>query len=256
MLWTAQRCMSSCFERAVRELQDVKVIFEPYTFPFNFGPERRADSYISLEVEKKYATYTYDSVDEKLLSNYGNFSAIFSKSMAYQVPIKKYEVYTQGKLSVFKHTFLIRNPRLSIPSLWRVHKKIGMEFPGVQGVAFQKMYKFFEYIRSKTDQEVVVVDANDLLRDPGATLLQYCQKTGLNYSEGMLTWKPGIVEDWTEYPFYIEEWFGGAMFSSGFNRGLKNPEKVEEGIPPEVEEQIEKAMPYYESMHKHCIEVP
>ena len=253
MLWTAPRCMSSAFERAVRELQDVKVVYQPHVGPFYFGPERRTESYIYPEIEKKYVAYTYDYADKKLLANYSNFSAVFSKSMAYLIPVEKYETYTRGKFSVYKHTFLIRNPCLSIPSRWRVCKRNGFDFPGVQTTAPQKLWELFEYIRSKTYQEVVVVDASDLLRDPGAILSQYCQKTGLVYCNEMLTWQPGVVEDWTEYP-YFEEWHGSAMFSSGFSKGLKTSEQqVAETFPSEVEEEIQKAMPYYEDMHKHCI---
>ena len=256
MLWSAPRCLSSAFERAVRELQDVKTIYHPHTGPYFYGPERRTESFFHLypEIEKRYAAYTYDYADKKLLANYSNFIAVFAKSMAYSIPMEKYETYTQGKFSVYKHTFLIRNPRLSVPSFWRVCKKNGYDFPGVLSIASQSLWELFEHVRSKTNQELVVVDACDLLRDPGATLSQYCQKTGLNYSEGMLTWKPGIVEDWTEYPLY-KEWHGDAMLSSGFSRGFKK-EQVEETFPPEVEEEIQKAMPYYEAMSKYCLIVP
>ena len=99
------------------------------------------------------------------------------------------------------------------------------------------------------------MDACDLLQDPGAILSQYCQKTGLIYSEKMLTWKPGIVEDWTENPGYMER-HSGAMFSSGFSSDLKKSEQEDGTFPPEVEEEIRKAMPYYEAMHKLFIKAP
>ena len=45
-----------------------------------------------------------------------------------------------------------------------------------------------------------MVDAGDLLRDPGAILSQLSD----DYSKGMLTWKPGIAEDRTENPYFEE----------------------------------------------------
>ena len=255
MLWTVPRGMSSAFERAVRELEDVKVLYEPYFGSFCYGPERKLYSSLDPDIEKNFTAYTYDYADKMLLASYSNFSAVFAKSMAHHVSEENYEMYTQGKFTVYKHTFLIRNPHLSIPSLWRLCKRNGIEFPGLETKAYHNLFKLYECIRSKTDKEVIVVDACNLLQDPGAILSQYCQKTGLIYSDKMLTWKPGIVEDWTECPAYME-WHSGAMFSSGFGKGLKKSEQVEETFPPEVEEEIEKAMPYYEAMHKHCIKAP
>ena len=44
VLWSAPRCMSSVFERSIRELQDVKVIYEPHQQAYYYGPERKLDS--------------------------------------------------------------------------------------------------------------------------------------------------------------------------------------------------------------------
>ena len=80
---------------------------------------------------------------------------------------------------------------------------------------------------------------------------QYCQETGLPYSERMLTWSPGIVQDWAEFE-YCKDWHWNAMYSSGFNKDIKK-ETQSEALPLIVEEEIQKAMPYYEAMHKFCI---
>ena len=81
----------------------------------------------------------------------------------------------------------------------------------------------------------------------------YCAETGLSYDKKMLTWSPGVVEDWADYE-YFEDWHWNAMYSSGFNVGLQ-PQNEDnssgcESVPPEVDEAIKKAMPYYELMQK------
>ena len=96
MLWTVPRGMSSAFERAVREPKDVKVLYEPYFGPFCYGPERKIYPSLDPDIEKNFAAYTYDYADRMLLS-YSNFSAVFAKSMAYQISEDKYAMYTQGK---------------------------------------------------------------------------------------------------------------------------------------------------------------
>ena len=62
ILWAAPRCLSSAFERSVRELKGVKVVYEPHRETFYHGPERRYPKLYSL----KYASNTYDSADERL----------------------------------------------------------------------------------------------------------------------------------------------------------------------------------------------
>ena len=67
----------------------------------------------------------------------------------------------------------------------------------------------------------------------------------------MLTWSPGIVQDWSEFIHY-EDWHWNAMYSSGFNKGIRKDTIKDSSfeVPPIVEEEIQKAMPFYETMHK------
>ena len=145
----------------------------------------------------------------------------------------------EGKFS----TFLIRNPRLATPSQWKICEKNRFSFPGPEG-GYPKLCELFKLIH-RTSKEVIVIDSADLLNNPETIMEQYCKKTGLPYNKKMLTWTPGIVEDWTEFEYY-KEFHWNAMYSSVFNALVKAQGKQESPItdsyPPEVEKEIQKDM--------------
>lgn len=111
----------------------------------------------------------------------------------------------------------------------------------------------FEFIQS-TGKPFTVIDSAILLENPKRIMQQYCAETGLPYDDKMLTWSPGVAEDWTTYKYY-KDWHWNAMYSTGFNSGItkSTEEDSSETIPAVVEEKIEKVMPYYQAMFKHCM---
>ena len=259
LLWSAPRCLSSVFERSVRELSSVKVIYEPHQAAYYYGPERTteanqgtADDHENM-LQSKHTLQTYNYADRKLLADYDGYGALFAKDMAYFIPNERFEVYTRGEFSNFVHSFLIRNPHQSMPSLWKACMRSNYRFSKPETDAYQRLYELLEFVHS-TGRQVTVVDAADLLSDPEAIMKRYCAETGLPYGKKMLIWSPGVVEDWTEFE-YFKVWHWNAMYSSGFNVGLlprneDNAPSSTESVPAEVDEAIKKAMPYYELMKK------
>ena len=252
ILWTTPRSSSSVFERSVRELSKVKVMYEPHQDAFFFGPERTLKNIYDIDklTDKliKYASYTYDYVDQRLLAKYEGSNAVFVKNMAFFIPKERYSKYVEGNFSTFKHSFLIRNPREAILSFWKVCMKNGFTF--LVRDAYSKLYELFQFLQN-TGRPITVIDSVDLLENPESIMQQYCMETGLPYDKQMLTWSPGIVQDWAEYIHY-EDWHWNAMYSSGFNKGIRKDTIKDSSfeVPPIVEEEIQKAMPFYETMHK------
>ena len=244
LLWTAPRCLSSVFERSVRELCGVKVLYEPHQSAYYQDPE---DGFRHDRVP--YTPSLYDSADEKLLANYDGCSALFAKNMGYFIPKERYETYVEGRFATFKHTFLIRTPFKSSPSCEKACNKCNFPFPEVANPYFE-LHELFEFMQSR-GKVTAVIDADDLQENPERVMQHYCTATGLPYDTKMLSWTPGVVEDWTVFKCY-REWHSNAMFSSGFNTGLQGSDTVDvHHYLPVVEEQIHKEMPYYEALYKH-----
>ena len=101
LLWSAPRCLSSVFERSVRELSSVKVIYEPHQAAYYYGPERTTEASQGTAddenmLQSMHTLHTYDYADRKLLADYDGYGALFAKDMAYFIPNERFEVYTLG----------------------------------------------------------------------------------------------------------------------------------------------------------------
>ena len=245
VLWTAPRCLSSVFERSIRELKDVKVVFEPHQQAYYYGPERKTDGNLQT-IDDINPSATFKAADEELLKSHMDCQFVFIKNHAYFVE-GDYERYAEANI---KHTFLIRNPSKSIVSLVKVRKKCSFDpLPSVNGM--QQLHDLFKIVSKHTDSLPVVIDADDLLRNPKGIMEQYCNATGLPFNESMLTWTPGVVLDWTENS-KCNEWHGAAMMSSGFMKPssvTQTPSEEDLLLLKECETAIQEALPYYEAMY-------
>lgn len=123
-------------------------------------------------------------------------------------------------LQNFHFTFLIRHPRLSIPSLYKCSTPPMSSITGFHGfrsadAGYDELRRLFDYLRSvghigpgiageqkrnngtgeadgggETDGrvDICVVDADDLLNDPEGIVKAYCKSVGLRFEPDMLSW--------------------------------------------------------------------
>lgn len=245
LLWSAPRCLSSVFERSVRRLKGVKVIYEPHQQAYYYGPDRKMDNGNNPTQSEIDLTATFQAADEQLLQSYEGYRALFAKNHAYFVE-GNYKHYTEGRFASYKHTFLIRNPHRSIPSYVDACKRSGFtSTPDDNGI--KQLFEFFETVRL-TDHNPIVIDADDLLMHPKEVMEQYCCATGVPFDEDMLTWTPGVVEDWTQFAHY-KDWHENAMMSSGFVKPTATQPATYVHLSEEVEDAVHKALPFYEAMY-------
>lgn len=121
------------------------------------------------------------------------------------------------ELAHFRFTFLIRHPRLSVPSYYRLslppHRSLSrVRSFNTNDLGYSELRKLFDYLQSEeligpsiavadplrkdTSQptsihgsEICVVDAEDLISRPNAVIEAYCQITGIAYEPEMLHWE-------------------------------------------------------------------
>ena len=247
LLWASARSLSSVFARSIRELPSVKVIFEPLGDVYYRGPGKRteeSDPKKSLTGDPRAFNVDYRVVYDRLLAPYDGYEAVFIKDMAFFVE-GRYEDYIQGQFANFKHTFLIRHPRKSTISQYKVCQKgdCPFHFPGVR-----QTYELYKVVQ-QMDPNPLVLDADDLLENPKEMMQLYCSSTGLPFTEDMLTWEPGDIEEWKMFPNYLA-WFRTVMYSSGFIKPKPSaPESLSE-YPKIVEECIQESLPYYEALYQ------
>ena len=107
----------------------------------------------------------------------------------------------------FKHTFLIREPsrvyksaRGTTGNMLRETGLVGRDteydmvrddpFDAQPMTWFERQHKLWKHVKDDIDPNPVVIDAFDLLSNPGRVLKAYCEAVGLPYDDGLLRWEP------------------------------------------------------------------
>lgn len=116
-------------------------------------------------------------------------------------------------LKRFQFTFLIRHPRRAIPSYYRCTVPPLDEVTGFYNfmpseAGYEELVRLFDFLLEQgiVDKDnLVVVDADDLLDNPEKTIRQYCEKTGIDFKPEMLDWND---DDKTRARVAFEKWNG------------------------------------------------
>lgn len=137
--------------------------------------------------------------------------------------------------------FLIRDPREMIVSYAKVRRA-----PTPEELGLPQQAGLFARERKRLGRVPPVIDAADVLKNPGGVLAALCARLGLPWEEGMLSWAPGRrATDGVWAP----HWYGAVERSTGFEPWRERREPV----PPGLEGVEEACRPLYELMHEHRI---
>ena len=137
------------------------------------------------------------------------------------------------------NAFLIRHPAEMLPSL---HAKMGR--PSLSDTGLPPQVEIFRLVRDRTGTTPPVLDAEDVLRDPRASLSSFCEAVGVPFSERMLAWPPGRRP--TD-GVWAKHWYEAVERSTGFEPYRPRDREVS----PELEPLLAKCMPYYEELRQH-----
>jgi hypothetical protein len=141
----------------------------------------------------------------------------------------------------FTHAFLIREPERMIASYLRKRENAAFEDFGLDRQA-----EFFEREAERLGQAPPVIDANDVLANPGDVLPKLCAALEIPWDPAMLGWAPGPRE--TDGP-WAPHWYGAVEKSTGFG----SPETGPVELPDDTRRLAERCRPYYERLAAHRI---
>ena len=140
----------------------------------------------------------------------------------------------------FTHAFLIRDPANMIASYLRKREAAAFEDFGLDRQA-----EFFDREADRLGTAPPVIDANDVLADPRATLSALCDRLGIPFDPAMLSWPPGRRP--TDGP-WAPHWYQAVETSTGFGP----PDRPAE-LPAEARRLADRCRPYYEQLAAHRI---
>jgi Sulfotransferase domain len=142
-------------------------------------------------------------------------------------------------LGTVRNCFLIRDPREVIASY--VKKR---EDPTLEDLGLVQQAEIFKFVCARTGSIPPVIDAKDVLENPERMLRLLCDAVGVEFSESMLSWPPGLRE--TD-GVWAKHWYGEVARSTSFAR--YRPRRDE--VPNHLLEIHKRCREYYERLYEH-----
>ena len=162
---------------------------------------------------------------------------VFSKDMAYYVfpKILNYPELAQQ----IEHVFLIRDPRKSILSYYKLDTQIQDQEIGIEA-----QWKLHQWVLEQTGKAPIVVQAEQLQADPKTLMSLVWQRCGLTYKENAFSWNQNSMpSDWKQVSTWHEK--------TNTTNAIKADLRSEDSVQLEFSELIQNA-PHIENFYlKH-----
>ncbi len=229
-LWAVPRSISTAFERVFVERDDFEVLHEPFSASYYYGEDRLSGRFADAEPK---AEYSYERVLEDVFRP--REQRVFLKDMAYYVK----NLLSPEFASRFVNTFIVRDPKYVLVSLYKMWPDLTMEETG-----YEDLYRLFRYA-TDAGEDVAVVDAMTFSENPAGVLAAYCEHLEVPFRSGSLTWESGDVSKWDSW----EGWHEDAESSTG----IEPAERRDPELPKELEAVYEQCLPYYYELAAHAI---
>ncbi|HAA13412.1 MAG TPA: sulfotransferase family protein [Cytophagales bacterium] len=234
-LISGPRNISTALMYSFAQRADTRVVDEPlYAHYLSTHPEvdhpGRAEILGSMSQDWKQV------VSQVILGSYDR-EVVFLKGMSHH--LVKMEL---DWLSQVTNLFLIRNPRQLIASFAQV-----IEQPIMRDIGLDQSYRIWRKLDAE-GQCPVVLDSNELLKDPPKMMPRLCEALGIPADESMLRWAAGPrPEDGVWAPY----WYANVHGSTGF----KKQETSTRSFPSHLQPLLDEAMPFYEHLSVNALKL-
>ncbi len=160
---------------------------------------------------------------------------VFLKNMAHHLDKGDWSF-----IKPLKNLFLIRNPRQLIASFAQV-----IPNPTMLDIGLKLEWEIFQYAQ-ESGSTCVVMDSNQVLKNPKAVLSEMCKQLDIPFSDEMLSWEAGPRREdgsWAKY------WYANVHKSTGFSKQKTSSRPFPERLQPLLDE----AQGYYDNLVKYSI---
>lgn len=145
----------------------------------------------------------------------------------------------RGWLDQVTNCFLIRDPREVITSY--IQKNTD---PDVADVGYPQLVEIFELVRTRRGVTPPVLDARDIQQDPRRLLGLLCDALGVEFSDAMLQWPPGLRD--TD-GIWAKHWYREVESSTSFRPYTPKTDQV----PERLKDVCEKSDELYAQLYAH-----
>jgi hypothetical protein len=231
-MWSGPRNISTAMMRAWGNRQDTFVIDEPFYACYLKATGKNhpgADEAIAIgEIDSR-------KVVEHLTGPIPNGKSIFfQKHMTHHLLPE----VDREWLGAVTNCFLIRDPRQVIASY--IKKR---DDPALEDLGFIQQAEIFDFVRSRAKSIPPILDAKDVLENPARMLRLLSDAVGVEFSESMLSWQPGLRATdgvWGKY------WYTEVAKTTSFQPYRARDYRV----PERLRETYERCREYYEQLYQ------
>ena len=148
-------------------------------------------------------------------------------------------------LALTRHAFLIRRPEEIAASSYALDS--GMN---ITAIGLERLCEVQDAVRDAGGDASLVIDSDDLVARPAATMAAYCAAVGLPFVPRALTWEPGERPEWRRYA----RWHVDVSASSGFERH-EHVYSHTVGNSPDLARFAAHHRPFYERLYAQRLDV-
>lgn len=232
-MWSGPRNISTAMMRAWGNRPDTFVVDEP--FYAYYLRQTRADHPGAEEVIAHGVTDWRKVVEQLTGKTPGGRRIFYQKQMTHHL-LPEIE---RDWLREVTNCFLIRDPAEVIRSYTKKNHK-----PSLDDLGFVQQAEIFDFVTAETGATPPVIDARDVLKDPRGTLRLLCNGVGVEFSEAMLSWPPGLR---ATDGIWAKHWYTEVEGSTSF----RPYERRETQIPKALRSLEEECRGIYERLFHH-----
>jgi hypothetical protein len=232
-MWSGPRNISTAMMRAWGSRADTAVVDEPF---YAHYLAHTGAAHPGAEEVIAHGETNWRNVVEQLLGSVPHGRRVF-----YQKQMTHHLLPHIGREWLLQVTncFLIRDPQQVILSYL---KKNGDPTP--EDIGFPQQAEIFDFVQAETGATPPVVDAADVLQHPRETLQLLCAAVGVEFTDAMLTWAPGLQE--TD-GVWAKHWYHEVVKSTGF----QPYSAVNEKVPERLRDVLDTCAEIYHRLREH-----
>ncbi len=234
VLWSTPRTTSTAFEWMMRMRRDMICFHEPFGEAWYKGDDARFPRLVPDS--PRIPGLTRQVVLERL-KKAARQAPTFSKDMPHYVT----DMAEPEFLDLFTHSFLIRDPAKSIPSIFSRAPEWKIEEFG-----YREHRWLFDRVSDHMGHPPPVIDSDDLLEDPHGIISAWCAAVDIPFVPQALSWDPGTRD---EVSWYDDgSWHDSLSQSDGLKPQPRRYGNIREAAP-EVQAIYADALPHYQHLH-------
>jgi Sulfotransferase domain len=232
-MWSGPRSISTAMMRAWGNRSDTSVIDEPF-----YAYYLKASGKKHPGADEVIATGETDwrKIIARLTELVPNGRRIFFQKHITHHFLPEIDREWLGAVT---NCFLIRDPREVIVSY--VKKR---DDPALEDLGFIQQAEIFDFVRARAKSLPPILDARDVLENPERMLRLLCKAVGVEFSESMLSWPPGLRE--TD-GIWAKHWYGEVTTTTSFQPYRTRHDEV----PTHLREIYEDCRECYERLYRH-----